>query len=209
MPLGGKAIVQHALQRVLGCPEVDEVIVVVPAGHAAEFTELVLSPPPAHVVLHVVDGGDQRSDSVARGLAALGDRVDLVLVHDAARALTPSSVFARVIALLRAGHEAVVPVMPVTDTIKQVGPVRSDGLADVVRTIDRTSLRAVQTPQGFRRPVLERAHEAAIGAVTDDAALVEQHGESVTTVPGDVRAMKITTPHDLAAASQWLGEGAR
>lgn len=207
--LGGKPIVQHALGQLLACPEVDEVVMVVPASHEPEFTDVVARLPTGEVPVRIVEGGDQRSDSVVRGLAALSEPIDLVLVHDAARALTPVAVFGRVIALLRAGHGAVVPVLPVPDTIKQVGDVRPDGLAEVVRTVDRSSLRAVQTPQGFRRIVLEHAHEGAAGVATDDAGLVEQRGGTVMTVSGDVRSTKITTPHDLAAATQWLEEGSR
>lgn len=187
---------------------------VAPVGHLSEFADLLGDVAAVDVPVEVVAGGAERSDSVALGVAALGDAVDLVLVHDAARALTPTAVFERVVGALRAGRDAVVPVLPVTDTIKEVGPVRADGLADVVRTIDRTSLRAVQTPQGFRRSVLERAHEVwaherAGGTVSDDAGLVEAAGGTVTTVAGDARSVKITTPHDLEAAAQWLDKSPR
>jgi 2-C-methyl-D-erythritol 4-phosphate cytidylyltransferase len=145
------------------------------------------------VPVRVVAGGAERPDSVAAGLAALPADVDIVLVHDAARALTPSSQFAAVAAAVAAGAPAVVPGVPVVDTVKQV-----DGSGTVVATPPRAALRAIQTPQGFRRDVLERAHATA-GAhpVTDDAELVEALGLPVLVVPGDPRAHKITTPDDL------------
>jgi 2-C-methyl-D-erythritol 4-phosphate cytidylyltransferase len=116
-----------------------------------------------------------------------------VLVHDAARGLTPSSLFASVAAAVAGGAAAVVPGLPVVDTIKQV-----DDSGTVVATPPRAALRAIQTPQGFRREVLDRAHaEAGTHAVTDDATLVEALGLPVLVVPGDPRAHKVTTPEDV------------
>jgi 2-C-methyl-D-erythritol 4-phosphate cytidylyltransferase len=124
--------------------------------------------------------------------------VDLVLVHDAARALTPPAVVEAVVAALRAGADAVVPVLPVTDTVKRV-----DG--DRVRvTVDRSDLRVAQTPQGFRREVLAAAHAQAGPAATDDAALVERLGLTVDTVPGSEEAFKVTRPFDLLMAEAVL-----
>lgn len=210
-------IVVHALRSALRCTQLHEIVVVAPAadaGRAALETALAeafpsLSPRSAPS-LAVVPGGAERSDSVALGLAALGPQVDLVLVHDAARALTPAEVFDTVIAAVRAGHGAVVPALPVTDTIKQVGAA-DDGSTRVLRTPDRSTLVAVQTPQGFDREVLERAHaQAPAGlAATDDAGMVEALGdEQVTVVPGAARALKITTAPDLALAARWLEEDA-
>lgn len=155
--------------------------------------------------IQVVPGGAERADSVAAGLAALPSAVGLILVHDAARALTPVGVFDRVVAALRDGHPAVTPALPVTDTIKQV-EVTADGTEIVASTIDRATLRAVQTPQGFRRSMLERAHAETHHAVTDDCGMVEALGEPVLVVPGHPRAMKITTPGDLEVAAAWLQE---
>ncbi len=148
-------------------------------------------------------------DSVAAGLAALVDDIEVVLVHDAARALAPPSLFAAVILAVRGGHGAVVPGMPVSDTVKQVGPG-----GEVVATLERSALRAVQTPQGFTREVLDRAHAGSgtagggtagsgtprCGTATDDAGLVERLGLRVHVVDGDPLAFKITTPLDLAVA---------
>jgi 2-C-methyl-D-erythritol 4-phosphate cytidylyltransferase len=147
----------------------------------------------------VVAGGVDRQASVAAGLAVLAPSVTTVLVHDAARCLAPPELVLAVVAAVRAGHRAVVPGLAVADTVKQV-----DGSGQVVGTVDREVLRIVQTPQGFDRALLERAHAVPPGApATDDAALVERLGEPVLVVPGDPLAVKITTPDDLALA-EWL-----
>lgn len=153
----------------------------------------------------VVAGSDRsRQASVALGLAALGDRGTdtVVLVHDAARPLTPPQVTARVIDAVRAGAGAVIPVLPVTDTLKTV-----DASGLVTGTPQRADMVAVQTPQGFRWDVLTRAHEAGASlgadeavAATDDAGLVEAIGGAVHTVAGDERSLKVTRPLDLAIA---------
>lgn len=147
----------------------------------------------------VVAGGAERTHSVAAGLAALRPEVEVVLVHDAARCLAPAALFDRLVAAVRAGHDAVVPGLPVTDTIKQV-----DADGRVVATPERSSLRAIQTPQAFRRTVLARAHDSGAEA-TDDAALVELLGVAVCVVDGDDLAFKITTSADLERASRILG----
>jgi 2-C-methyl-D-erythritol 4-phosphate cytidylyltransferase len=206
VPLAGVPIVGHALRGVLSCPEVTEVVVVAPGewlGEAQATSDAVCRwagsqgrAEPA--LVRVVAGGAERGDSVAAGLAALSPEVAVVLVHDAARCLTPVSVFERVVGAVRGGAVAVVPGVAVVDTIKQV-----DAGGVVVATPQRSSLRAVQTPQGFRRDVLERAH-AVSSAATDDAALVEALGEQVLVVDGDARAFKVTTPADIEAATRIL-----
>ena len=147
------------------------------------------------VSVTVVPGGAERTDSVAAGLRALDPAAGVVLVHDAARALTPREVFERVVEAVRGGHPAVIPALPVTDTIKSV-----DAEDRVVDTPDRAGLRAVQTPQGFLRETLERAHAEAPRAATDDAGLVEAAGGQVVVVPGSMEALKVTTPWDLRVA---------
>ena len=187
MPLAGVPILGHALRGVLSSPGVAEVVVVAPAAHRAEAEVLaadVCREVGSVAVVTVVVGGAERGDSVAAGLAALAPEVEVVLVHDAARCLTPVAVFERVIASVAAGAVAVVPGTAVVDTIKQVD---ESGL--VVATPERSSLRAVQTPQGFRREVLERAH-AVSSAATDDAGLVERLGERVLVVEGDARGVQ-------------------
>jgi len=148
----------------------------------------------------VVAGGGSRQESVALALAALPADCDVVLVHDAARALTPVEVIEAVVAAVRGGAGAVIPVLPVTDTVKAV-----DGDL-VTATVDRSTLRAVQTPQGFTRDILTKAHTASDPSLpaTDDAGLVEALGLPVRTVPGHAEAFKITTPFDLVLAEAVL-----
>jgi 2-C-methyl-D-erythritol 4-phosphate cytidylyltransferase len=146
-------------------------------------------------------GGATRSESVRAGLAALPDDVEIVVVHDAARPLAGRALFERVIAAVRAGADAAIPVIPVDDTIKRVVGER------VTETLDRATLVAVQTPQAFRATALRRAH-AGQAEATDDAALIEARGGTVVTVAGDRRNFKLTTPDDLLIAAVWLAERA-
>ncbi|MCA0155885.1 2-C-methyl-D-erythritol 4-phosphate cytidylyltransferase [Tsukamurella sp. M9C] len=186
--LKDRSLLERAVNGLLASGAVDEVVVMVPPDMIERARELV---PRARVVV----GGAERTDSVRAGLAAAGS-ADLVLVHDAARPLTPGPMIERVVAALRAGASAVIPVLPVADTIKRVGP---DGAVEA--TVDRADLRAVQTPQGFTAAALRAAYDAAPGELaTDDAGLVERAGGTVVTVPGDPLALKITTAFDLRVA---------
>ena len=147
---------------------------------------------------HVVAGGDTRSASVRAGLAALAHETSddtVVVVHDAARPFASRSLFDAVIAAVRSGADGAVPGLPITDTVKSVGP---DGA--VAATLDRSHLVTVQTPQAFRLPALREAHRDA-GEATDDAALVEAAGGRVVIVEGETTNRKITTPADLAVSS--------
>ncbi|GIH08388.1 hypothetical protein Rhe02_64550 [Rhizocola hellebori] len=151
---------------------------------------------------HVVAGGATRQESVAAALAAVPAEFEIILVHDAARALTPPSLIEAVAAAVREGQEAVIPALAVVDTIKRV-----DEQGRVTATVDRAQLRAIQTPQGFRRGLLVKAHAAAADSHTDDAGMVEQLGAVVHTVPGHPHAFKITTPLDLVIAQALLEAG--
>lgn len=193
--LAGCTLLEHALDRVLAVAAVTEVVLVVPADHVGICSGLEAGDPTS---VRVVTGGAERTDSVAAGLAALSADVGVVLVHDAARCLTPVSVFERVLAALAAGAKGAIPGVPVVDTIKSVSP---SGV--ITGTPDRASLRAVQTPQGFDRRVLAKAHGSG-QAATDDAALVEALGHEVVVVEGDHRALKITTAEDLIRAQRLL-----
>jgi 2-C-methyl-D-erythritol 4-phosphate cytidylyltransferase len=197
VPLAGSTLLGHAVARALAVREVDHVVIVAPASHHGE-AGVVASRSARPEAVVVVTGGAERTDSVAAGLAALWETDRIVLVHDAARALAPPSLFTRLVWEVRSGHPAVVPGVPVADTIKQV-----DAEGDVVSTLERGALRAIQTPQAFLREVLEQAHAGAHKA-TDDAALVERTGVRVRVVAGDAAAFKITTPSDLAAAERLL-----
>ncbi len=189
--IAGTAMLTRAVDGLRACTAIDRVIVLAPPDLLDRARALV----PDSVT--VLAGGAERSDSVRAGLAAVADARH-VLVHDAARALVPADVIDRVVAALRDGAEAVVPVVPVADTIKTV-----DDRGRVTGTPDRARLRAVQTPQGFTAALLQRAHASAADA-TDDAGLVERLGVTVHTVPGDPRAFKITGPTDLALAEALL-----
>ncbi len=198
--LGGAPLLAHALATVERLPHLRSVVVVAPQAHSDPDDEA--DPLWAGVSLapgtRVVAGGLERTDSVAAGLAALDPEVDVVLVHDAARCLTPLAVFERVVDAVVAGAAGAVPGVPVVDTVKSV-----DAVGVITGTPDRSALRAVQTPQGFRREVLSAAYRSSVTA-TDDAALVEAMGESVVVVEGHPDAFKVTTALDLAHAERLL-----
>ena len=228
VPLGGDSILTHALRGVAAAGIAQQICIAIPAGDTEllalceAFTQELaagrLSAPGREVqvpVVTVVDGGANRADSVRAAMAALLPDTESVLVHDAARALAPEAVFHRVAAALGAGASAVIPVMPVVDTVKTVEATSGDGAAVapelVTGTAPRESLRAVQTPQGFALTTLKRAHEAAAGfdagqaaLVTDDAMLVELIGVPVHAVRGASQSLKITTPLDLILAEGLL-----
>lgn len=195
LKLAGVPLVSHALRPFLRFPGVVRVAVVVPdpasVGEVPGFDD-------PRVVL--VRGGEERQDSVAAGIAALGE-VDLILVHDAARPLVEESTLGAVVEAA-ARHGAAVPILPVPDTVKQI-----DGAGFVTGTPARDRLGLAQTPQGFRAELLRRAHARAAAAGergTDEASLVELLGEKVAVVPGSARNFKITTADDLRRAEALL-----
>jgi len=196
--LDDQTILRHALDGVFAGP-LAQVIVVAPEALVGDaLTDALAAAGDRHDLVSVVAGGETRQQSVAAGLHAVWADVERVLVHDAARALTPTAVFERVVAALEAGHDAVLPVLPVVDTIKRVDA------GSVVEAIDRSTLAAAQTPQGFLRRVIDAAYAEASADHTDDAALVQAGGVRVWTVAGDERAFKITTPADLDRARTLL-----
>ncbi|MBF9132684.1 2-C-methyl-D-erythritol 4-phosphate cytidylyltransferase [Plantactinospora sp. S1510] len=193
--IGGEPLLVHAVRRIAAAPSVHTIVVAAPPGDAEAVRELLA--PIAELI--VVAGGATRQESVAAALAAVPPGPEIVLVHDAARALTPAILVEAVATAIRSGEDAAIPVLPVVDTIKEVS---TDGV--VLGTVDRSALRAVQTPQGFRRSVLTAAHAAAVDPLTDDAGLVEKQGVRVACVPGSEYALKITRPFDLALAEHLL-----
>jgi 2-C-methyl-D-erythritol 4-phosphate cytidylyltransferase len=203
--LGGRTLLERTLAGLRDSGAVDAVVVAVPADRTDE-AKLILGGDAT-----VLAGGSSRTESVRRALTAVGTP-ELLLIHDAARALTPPALIARVVAALREGHQAVVPALPVADTIKTV-----DANSMVIATPARAGLRAVQTPQGFHTELLLRAYQRSesasqsnsasaselaseLGDVTDDAAMVENLGAQVFVVDGDPMAFKITTALDLVLA---------
>ena len=194
--VGGHSILAHALESVFGMGEPAQLIVVAPASHLDEARRIGKAVAgPAGVYLTTVAGGATRQDSVALGLAAVHPEVQTVLVHDAARAFAPPALFDEVVSQVRASGVGVVPGLAVADTIKQ-----KDATGLVQLTLDRSSLVAVQTPQGFPRAALEAAYAVADEEFTDDAALFAAAGNSVKVVDGDPLAFKITTAWDLRRA---------
>jgi len=199
--LGGVPMLVHAVRTLARARLVDAVVVAAPAAEVASVRALLADHEvPAEV--SVVAGGTTRQESVGRAVASLPAEIDIVLVHDAARPLAPVELVDAIAAAVRDGADAVVPVLPVPDTIKEV-----DAAEQVTQTLDRAALRAVQTPQGFRRAVLEQAHAAAGGELaTDDAGLVERLGLKVSTVRGAEEAFKVTRPLDLVLAEAVLAK---
>ncbi|WP_026535482.1 2-C-methyl-D-erythritol 4-phosphate cytidylyltransferase [Arthrobacter sp. H14] len=222
VPLAGEPILAYALRGVIASGVADKICVAVPRSDKL-LRELcqdssITRPIDADVEcppIVAVDGGSTRSDSVRQGLSALGDDIDVVLVHDAARALAPPEVFQRVAHALAEGAQAVIPVRTMVDTVKVVEHAPADQVSIaqevVTQTPDRTRLRIVQTPQGFTVEALARAHALAelfddeqSAAVTDDAMLIEALGIPVYAVPGSDLSLKITTPTDLVLAEALL-----
>jgi len=191
----------HAVHALASSRVVDLVVIAAPEADLDQVRALFVEQPAGAEVV-VVAGGATRQDSVARALLTLPADVDVVLVHDAARPLVPSELVSAVVAEVRRGHQAVIPALPVTDTIKQV-----NAADQVVGTPDRSALRAVQTPQGFARAALQAAHAAADdGLATDDAALVERQGVVVQVIAGHEEAFKVTRPLDLVLAEALLAK---
>jgi 2-C-methyl-D-erythritol 4-phosphate cytidylyltransferase len=187
--LGASTVLDRAIGT--ACESCDGVVVVLPPHATWEL--------PAGVRAAI--GGATRSESVRAGLACVPETADVVVVHDAARPLASRGLFAGVIEAIRAGVDAAVPALPVVDTLKRVRD------RDVLETVSREGLVAVQTPQAFRAEVLRAAH-AHNGIDTDDAALVEAEGGKVVVVEGERRNLKLTRADDLELA-QTLIDGAR
>jgi len=197
--LGGAALLVHAVRRLAQAPSVGCVVVAAPPGRVDEVRALLDREVPPGVTVDVVEGGATRRESVAAAFGAAPLSYEIILVHDAARAFVPPDLVERVAAAVREGRAAVVPVLAVVDTIKRI-----DESGHVVATPERSELRAAQTPQGFRREILEAAYRAAGDDATDDAGLAEQIGVRVFCIPGADRALKITRAADLAVAEALL-----
>lgn len=193
--LVGRPLLTHAIESIIALPDLAQLIIAVPETHLVEAAEIgaeLIGELP--ISFEVVLGGDTRQASISNALAELTEESRIVLVHDAARALTPTSLFAEVARAVRETATSSLPVMPVVDTIKRI-----DGTT-VLETVDREVLRSAQTPQGFVASDLRAAYASADAEYTDDAALMQAAGHTILAVAGDERAFKITTPADLAAA---------
>lgn len=196
LPIGGRPMVQRAVEAALSATAIAGVVVVAPAGCEARARDVFASARPAPIV---AAGGDTRQESVRQGLRVVPDDVEIIVVHDAARPLAPRIAFDDVVRAVAEGADAAIPVLRSADTVKRV----RGGL--VVGTEPRDEIGLAQTPQAFRARLLRDAHERAIvegWRVTDDAALVERMGATVHVVPGDPGNFKITTTDDLARADR-------
>ena len=199
-----RPLLDHALDSIFGMRSPVQIIVVAPGDRVADARAIAAAAAARHEVpasaLTIVAGGRTRQDSVDQGVAALLPSIEVVLVHDAARALTPARLCDAVVDAVRSTGHGIIPGLPVVDTIKRVAPSGA-----VEGTVDRSELSAVQTPQGFPREMLAAARAWAVQngrfeALTDDAALVADAGHPVTVIAGDPLAFKITTPEDLDRA---------
>ena len=190
--VAGKPMLLHSLQTFMARPDVVSVVVVLPREYVADPPPWIFQCDVDRLMLSV--GGRTRTESVRNGLEDLPNEAAIALVHDAARPLVDDAMIDRVVAIVRGG-ECAIPALPVVDTIKE-----SDTAGGVARTVDRTHLWRAQTPQGFPREIIERAHREAKrsnASGTDDAELCERLGIPVRIVPGSERAMKVTEEGDF------------
>jgi 2-C-methyl-D-erythritol 4-phosphate cytidylyltransferase/2-C-methyl-D-erythritol 2,4-cyclodiphosphate synthase len=197
--LGGRPLLAHSIDLFEDHPAVDRMVLVVPAEWEEPAT-LLADELVAGKVVAAVQGGETRALSVAAGLEVVADDAGAILVHDAARPFATAELIDRLLEAL-ATHAGAVPAVAVTDTVKRVKGGR------VTETLDRSELRAVQTPQAFRAEALRRAYAAPAAALrdaTDCASLVEAAGLEVAVVPGEGGNMKISSPEDLARAEERL-----
>ncbi len=189
--VNGHTILEHSLAPISALSDLAHVVIAAPSTHLAEATEIANAVLTTDATLDVVVGGETRQQSIANALAVVGDDVEIVLVHDAARAFASSALFERVANAVRSTSASVIPALEIADTIKRVSGDQ------VQETVDRSSLRSAQTPQGFMAADLKRAYANASDDFTDDAALMQSQGKKVSFVAGEVEAAKITTPEDL------------
>ncbi|NYI07559.1 2-C-methyl-D-erythritol 4-phosphate cytidylyltransferase [Allostreptomyces psammosilenae] len=198
----------HAVRALLSARAVSLVVVAAPPDGVAGVRTLLRDHGLRGKEVTVVAGGANRQESVRLALEAVPADIEIILVHDAARPLVPVDLVDAVAGAVRDGAEAVVPGIRPADTLKQVRSAAPGAPEPVVATPNRDTLRAVQTPQGFRREVLEEAHRAALESggevATDDAGLVERLGREVVVVPGAEEAFKVTRPLDLVLAEAVL-----
>jgi 2-C-methyl-D-erythritol 4-phosphate cytidylyltransferase/2-C-methyl-D-erythritol 2,4-cyclodiphosphate synthase len=196
--LGGKSLLEHAVIRCLRTKDLKQLIIAVPESYLEEVLEFEKKLTNEAVDIRVVVGGNTRQDSVKEALSVLAGGIEVVLVHDSARALAPTELFDRVVDAVFENEIGVIPALPVFDTIKKINNFL------VQETVDRESLVRAQTPQGFIAKDLVAAHLATKKQHTDDAALLQEFGGTVMTVAGEEQATKITTMEDLEKARGFL-----
>jgi 2-C-methyl-D-erythritol 4-phosphate cytidylyltransferase len=190
--VAGKPMLLHSLQTFMARSDVVSVVCVIPKQFVADPPPWIFQCDVDRLLLSI--GGRTRTESARNGLEDLPDEASIALIHDAARPLIDDALIERVVSRVRGG-DCAIPALPVVDTIKE-----ADDSGRIVRTVDRAKLWRAQTPQGFPREVIERAHREARASnanATDDAALVERLGIPVAVVPGSERAMKVTDERDF------------
>ena len=195
--VANQTLLAHAVRNVLAVNGLTQLVVTAPETHIDEFAQIVIdiaNQTNTSADIKFVVGGVTRQDSISNGLDAIDAQDGVVLVHDVARALTPPSVFERVALAVQASGSGVVPMQPLVDTIKRIVGEH------VSETVDRTTLGAAQTPQGFPLQLLRAAYANPAADFTDDAALFQSTGGTVSHVLGEAVAFKITTPDDLVRA---------
>lgn len=207
--LAGRTLLEHAIRRIFVVDGVTQLIIAAPASHLAETNQILESVANEFVTaaknvsikdLVVIAGGGTRQESISNALSVVAEGTEVLLVHDAARALTPPEVFERVAQSVLETGLATIPVVPIVDTIKRIsGEV-------VLDTVDRQTLRIAQTPQGFQAFELLEAYRVATEDFTDDSSLVQSVGATLRFVDGDSAALKITTPNDLVTAEALLAQ---
>jgi 2-C-methyl-D-erythritol 4-phosphate cytidylyltransferase len=193
--VAGKPMLLHSVQTFQQRADVAVVVCVLPSEFAGDPPPWLFQSDVDRLLISV--GGRSRGESVENGLEDITDACHIVLIHDAARPLATPATIGRVVAEARNGHGAIA-ALPVVDTLKEV-----DEAGRIVRTVERTHLWRAQTPQGFPRELIMRAHREARAAgvsATDDAALCERLGIPVVVVRGSERALKITEEGDFARA---------
>jgi 2-C-methyl-D-erythritol 4-phosphate cytidylyltransferase len=197
--VAGRPMVAWSIERFAACAGINSVYLVIPPDQTDAWRATLAEPSGEHVK-DLIEGGRRRQDSVKLGLEALPEAVTHVLVHDAARPCLSDDLLVRIIEGLR-GHDAVVPAVPVVDTLV----VHTDSQVDAI--VDRANIAGIQTPQAFDRQLLLRAHRKAYAdglELSDDGSLVLALGEAVKTVPGDPKNVKVTYSEDIAIAEAIL-----
>jgi 2-C-methyl-D-erythritol 4-phosphate cytidylyltransferase/2-C-methyl-D-erythritol 2,4-cyclodiphosphate synthase len=187
--INGRTILEHSLQPISELQDLKQVVIAAPEAFVAQATEIAADLFAVDVEVDVVVGGETRQQSINHALAVV--EANVVLVHDAARAFATADLFRAVYGKVKNRQQAVIPAVQISDTVKRV---KDDA---VLETVDRSSLRSAQTPQGFITADLKRAYADATNDFTDDAALFQSLGKTVLFVDGEANAAKITTPDDL------------
>lgn len=197
--VGGRPMVAWSVERFATCPDIDQVFLVIPPAQTGAW-RAALAEPSGELVSDVVEGGERRQDSVRLGVEALPDAITHVVIHDAARPCLSAQLLARVVEAIR-GNDAVVPAVPVVDTLA----VDAGDAVDAI--VERTNIISVQTPQAFEKQLVLRAHRKAYAdglRSSDDGSLVLALGETVKTIPGEHTNIKITYAEDIAIAEEIL-----